>query len=73
MYNENIILHVKNRFSRYTYIHMSSEINVFLLFYVQLDKPGKLQDAGLPVLQHQSKATDYAWDPFSDNRLVVGR
>lgn len=45
----------------------------FCLFYIQLDKPGKLQDAGLPVLQHQSKATDYSWDPFNDNRLVVGR
>lgn len=42
-----------------------------LLSVFELDKPGKLQDAGLPVLQHQSKATDYSWDPFNDNRLVV--
>lgn len=41
MYNENIILYVKNRFLRYIYIYMFFEINVFLLFYVQLDKLGK--------------------------------
>ncbi|XP_022327050.2 coronin-7-like [Crassostrea virginica] len=42
-----------------------------LLSVFELNNPGKLMDTGNPVLEHHSKVTDYAWDPFNDNRLVV--
>ncbi|CAC5407998.1 CORO7 [Mytilus coruscus] len=42
-----------------------------LLSVLEFNKPGRLADIGTPVLQHKSKATDYVWDPFNDNRLAV--
>ncbi|XP_069131157.1 coronin-7-like [Argopecten irradians] len=42
-----------------------------LLQVHELSNPGRLEDSGLPVLQHKSKVTDYVWDPFDDSRLVV--
>ncbi|KAJ8297930.1 hypothetical protein KUTeg_024461 [Tegillarca granosa] len=42
-----------------------------LLAVLELNKPGRLPDTGVPVLQHGSKVTDYVFDPFNDNRLVV--
>lgn len=43
------------------------------LFSFQFSKPGKLLDVGNPNIQNGSKVTDFVWDPFDDNRLVVGR
>ncbi|XP_062610316.1 coronin-7-like [Saccostrea cucullata] len=42
-----------------------------LLSVFELNSPGKLPDTGIPNLEHHTKVTDYAWDPFNDNRLVV--
>lgn len=42
-----------------------------LLQILELTKPGRLADTGLPVLQHKSKVLDYVWDPFNDSRLAV--
>ncbi|XP_033742691.1 coronin-7-like isoform X2 [Pecten maximus] len=42
-----------------------------LLQVLEFSNLGRLQDTGLPVLQHKSKVLDYVWDPFDDSRLVV--
>ncbi|XP_021364093.1 coronin-7-like isoform X2 [Mizuhopecten yessoensis] len=42
-----------------------------LLQVLEFARPGRLQDTGLPVLQHKSKVLDYVWDPYDDSRLVV--
>ena len=46
----------------------------FFKFYFQLDKPGRLGDTTdeLPTIQNGSKVADFVWDPFDNNRLVVG-
>ncbi|XP_060082621.1 coronin-7-like [Ylistrum balloti] len=42
-----------------------------LLQVLEFSRLGRLQDTGVPVLQHKSKVLDYVWDPFDDGRLVV--
>ncbi|XP_022787917.1 coronin-7-like [Stylophora pistillata] len=40
---------------------------------VPLDKPGRLPDSGLPVIQCGSGVMDFAMDPFNKQRLATGR
>ncbi|XP_071846975.1 coronin-7-like isoform X2 [Apostichopus japonicus] len=37
---------------------------------IDLDKPCKLPES-VPFIEHGSDASDFAWDPFDDNRLAV--
>ncbi|PFX34280.1 Coronin-7 [Stylophora pistillata] len=39
---------------------------------VPLDKPGRLPDSGLPVIQCGSGVMDFAMDPFNKQRLATG-
>ena len=39
----------------------------------QFDKPGRLPDTGIPVIQNGSKVNDMVWDPFNAQRILVGR
>lgn len=41
-------------------------------FCFQLDKPGRLPDSGLPVIQCGSGVLDFAMDPFNKQRLAAG-
>ncbi|KAK3584488.1 hypothetical protein CHS0354_006018 [Potamilus streckersoni] len=43
-----------------------------LLLILDLNKPGRLPDTGLPWIHNSSKVSDFEWDPFDDKRLVVG-
>jgi hypothetical protein len=51
------------------------KISIFLLYLFvcsQLDKPGRLPDTGIPVIQNGSKVNDFVFDPFDDTRILVG-
>ncbi|GAB1598509.1 coronin-7-like, partial [Argonauta hians] len=37
----------------------------------ELNKPCRLADCGIPSLQHGTNVTDFVWDPFDNQRLVV--
>ncbi|XP_014784002.1 coronin-7 isoform X1 [Octopus bimaculoides] len=37
----------------------------------ELNKPCRLPDCGIPSLQHGTNVTDFVWDPFNNQRLVV--
>lgn len=39
----------------------------------QLNKPCRLPDSGLPVIQCGSGVMDYAMDPFDKQRLATGK
>ena len=43
----------------------------FLLLY-QLSKPGRLDTDNVPTLQNTANIMDLVFDPFNNNRLVVG-
>jgi len=40
--------------------------------YYQIDRAGRLPDTGVPAVENGSVVTDFAWDPFNNNRLAVG-
>ncbi|XP_077983604.1 coronin-7-like [Glandiceps talaboti] len=42
-----------------------------LIAILDLKKPGRLPDTGLPVLQNGSTVMDFAWDPFNNRRIAV--
>ncbi|KAL5012879.1 hypothetical protein ScPMuIL_011430 [Solemya velum] len=42
-----------------------------LVSVLELDKPCRLPNSGVPVIQNGSKVCDFAWDPFDDTRLIV--
>ena len=44
-----------------------------ILALFQFDKPGRLPDTGIPVIQNGSKVNDMIWDPFNAQRILVGR
>ena len=46
---------------------------MYMYMYFQLDKPGRLPDTGIPVIQNGSKVSDMVWDPFNNQRILVGR
>ena len=39
----------------------------------QLSKPGRLDTDNVPTLQNTANIMDFAFDPFNNNRLVVGK
>ncbi|XP_053400007.1 coronin-7-like [Mercenaria mercenaria] len=43
-----------------------------LVAILELDKPGRLPDTGVPVIQNGSKVNDFVFDPFDDTRILVG-
>ncbi|KAL4230650.1 Coronin-7 [Mactra antiquata] len=43
-----------------------------LVAILELGKPGRLPDTGVPVVQNGSKVNDFMFDPFDDNRILVG-
>lgn len=43
-----------------------------LIAILELDKPGRLPDAGVPVIQNGTKVNDFVFDPFDDRRILVG-
>lgn len=43
-----------------------------LVAVIELDKPGRLPDTGIPVVQTGDKVNDFVFDPFDDTRLLVG-
>ncbi|XP_052795520.1 coronin-7-like [Mya arenaria] len=43
-----------------------------LVCILELDKPGRLPDTGVPMLQNGSKVNDFMFDPFDDRRLLIG-
>lgn len=43
-----------------------------LIAIIELDKPGRLPDTGIPVIQNGSKVNDFVFDPFDDTRILVG-
>ena len=47
-------------------------MNGFLQF-LQLSKPGKLPDTGIPVLQNPSSLLDFAMDPFDNRNIAAGK
>ncbi|XP_013378981.1 coronin-7-like, partial [Lingula anatina] len=42
-----------------------------LIAICELNKPGRLPDAGLPVLQHGNTVMDFMFDPFNNRKLAV--
>lgn len=38
----------------------------------QTDQAGRLSDTGVPAVENGSVVTDFAWDPFNNDRLAVG-
>uniref|UniRef100_T1IM85 Coronin n=1 Tax=Strigamia maritima TaxID=126957 RepID=T1IM85_STRMM len=38
----------------------------------ELNKPGRVSDGVLPVLQNTSNVMDFCWDPFNTERIAVG-
>ncbi|XP_064607683.1 coronin-7-like isoform X2 [Liolophura sinensis] len=42
-----------------------------LVAILELNKPGKLFDVGVPAVQNVGKVTDFAWDPFDNHKLLV--
>ena len=39
----------------------------------QLSKPGRLDTDNVPTLQNTANIMDFVFDPFNNNRLVVGK
>ncbi|XP_063970323.1 coronin-7-like [Lytechinus pictus] len=42
-----------------------------LITIIDINKPGKLPETGVPTIQNSSTMTDFTWDPFNDCRLAV--
>lgn len=39
----------------------------------ELSRTGKLPDGVIPALVHGTNIMDFAWDPFDNHRLAVGK
>eukprot|EP00057_Strongylocentrotus_purpuratus_P024756 XP_011679230.1 PREDICTED: LOW QUALITY PROTEIN: coronin-7 [Strongylocentrotus purpuratus] len=42
-----------------------------LITIIDINKPGKLPETGVPTVQNGSTMMDFCWDPFNDCRLAV--
>ena len=65
-------LHLKFLLTK-SHLTNSCPASACLYIYFQLDKPGRLPDTGIPVIQNGSKVNDMVWDPFDNQRILVGR
>ena len=54
-------------------VSILKDIDVMSLFPSKLNKPGRLSDSGLPVIECGSSVMDFAMDPFNNHQLATGK
>lgn len=45
---------------------------LYHMIYYQLGKPGRVDSGDIPAVQNVTSIMDFTFDPFHNNRLVVG-